>query len=162
MFLEAFLLFQVQPIVARYVLPWFGGGPAVWTTCLLFFKAVLLGGYLYAHAVSTRLPGRVQAALHAALLFLALLTLPIAPSQAWMTTASEGASLVMQIVVLLSAAVGLPCLLLSATGPLLQRWLSMIVHSASPYWLYSISNLGSLLALVTYPFLVEPQLPLCQ
>ncbi len=156
-FLSAFLLFQVQPLVGKMILPWFGGSPAVWTACMLFFQVLLLGGYAYAHAVSTRLPAKALAGLHGGLLLLSLVFLPIAPSVAWKP---EGSSLpVLRIVGLLTFTVGLPYFLLSTTGPLLQESFRRET-GRTPYRLYSLSNAGSLLALLSYPFVFEPQFTL--
>jgi hypothetical protein len=156
-FLSAFLLFQVQPMIGKYLLPRFGGSPAVWTTCLLFFQVLLLAGYSYAYWLTSRLRPRAQAALHSLLLAGSLLLLPVNPSAAWKTT---GESPTWSILALLSWSAGVPCFLLASTGPLLQDWFSRSTPSASPYPLYALSNLGSLLALATYPFLIEPLLPL--
>jgi SAM-dependent methyltransferase len=153
-FTGAFLLFLVQPLIGKYILPWFGGSPGVWTTCLLFFQALLLGGYAYAHFTSTRLTPRAQAGVHLVLLGVALLWLPIIPDAAWVPT--DGAEPTKRILLLLTATLGLPYLLLSATGPLLQRWFHLAHPEQSPYRLYALSNLGSLLALLGYPFLIEP------
>lgn len=158
-FLSAFLLFQVQPVIARYILPWYGGSPGVWTTCLLFFQVGLLAGYAYAHALVTflREKRRWQVGIHLALLGLAFALLPITPSDALKPDAS-GINPVGGIVHLLAVTVGFPYLLLSASGPLLQHWFSEVYPGRSPYRLYAISNLGSLLGLLTYPFLFEPLL----
>ncbi|MBX3437568.1 MAG: fused MFS/spermidine synthase [Planctomycetaceae bacterium] len=153
-FSSAFLLFQVQPLISRFILPWFGGSPAVWSTCMLFFQVVLFAGYLYAHLLSTRLSPRWQASLHAALLAGAVMSLPITPDASWKPAPGENPTL--RIILLLGACVGLPYLLLSSTGPLLQRWFSQQAPGTSPYRLYALSNVGSLLALVTFPFVVEP------
>lgn len=162
-FLSAFLLFQVQPVIARYILPWYGGSPAVWTTCLLFFQVGLLLGYGYAHALATflRERPRVQAVVHAGLLLVALVTLPITPDPAWKPDGTE-AHPASEIVRLLALTVGIPYLLLSASGPLLQHWFAESHPGRSPYRLYAVSNLGSLLGLLTYPFLFEPLLDLKQ
>jgi spermidine synthase len=158
-FLSAFLLFQVQPVIARYILPWYGGSPGVWTTCLLFFQVGLLGGYAYAHVLVTflREKRRTQVALHLALLLLAFLLLPITPDPQWKPDGTE-ANPLFGIVRLLALTVGVPYLLLSASGPLLQHWFAETHPGRSPYRLYAISNLGSLLGLLTYPFLFEPLL----
>ncbi len=153
-FLGAFLLFQVQPLIGKFILPWFGGGPAVWTTCMLFFQVVLLGGYGYAHLLNTRLPRKKQAIIHIALLVGAIATLPIIPSSRWKPSGAEDPT--WSILLLLGATVGLTYLVLSATSPLLQAWFSASHPGRSPYRLYALSNAGSLLALVSYPFLVEP------
>jgi hypothetical protein len=166
-FLGAFLLFQVQPIVGKHILPWFGGVPAVWTTCMLFFQIVLLGGYAYAHGAVRRLTARRQRALHLLLLafsVLLLLTLalrwgsPILPGPGWKPTG--GASAVPRILALLAVSVGLPYFLLATTSPLLQAWVARAHPAAPVYRLYALSNTGSLLALVSYPFLIEPALTL--
>ena len=158
-FLSAFLLFQVQPITARYILPWFGGGPAVWTSCLLFFQAGLLGGYVFAHWLISGAWSRRAGAIQIALLALSLASLPIRPNAAlWKSTSSLDPSL--RIVILLAATVGAPYFLLSTTAPLLQRWFALSTPGKSPWRLYALSNLGSLLALLSYPFLVEPNVRL--
>jgi hypothetical protein len=157
-FLGAFLLFQVQPILGKSILPWFGGGPAVWLTCMLFFQVCLLGGYLYAHLLGTRVPRRAQPLLHVALLLASLSFLPIAPSAAWKPE-SPGMP-VARILGLLTVSVGAPFLLASSTGPLLQRWFAWTRPGASPYRLYALSNAASLLGLISYPFLLEPRLGL--
>ncbi|MSU25570.1 MAG: hypothetical protein EXS32_17330 [Opitutus sp.] len=152
-FTGAFLLFQVQPLIGKYILPWFGGGPGVWTTCMLFFQLLLLGGYAYAHAVSRYLPPRRQAILHLILLAAALAALPITPGDAWKPTA--GGDPAWQILALLTVSLGLPYFVLSATGPLMQEWFRRTAPGASPYRLYALSNVGSLLALISYPFYFE-------
>jgi len=156
-FLSAFLLFQVQPLISKYILPWFGGSPAVWSTCMLFFQVTLFAGYLYAHFVSTKLSPRGQAMLHAVLLGAAALLLPITPDDAWRPTGHDEHP-ILRIVALLTASVGLPYFVLSTTGPLLQRWFSQQSPGTSPYRLYALSNAGSLLALISYPFAFEPAL----
>ena len=156
--LSAFLLFQVQPLIGKYILPWFGGGPAVWTACLLFFQLVLLVGYAYAHWACSRLPARLGSSIHLALLAVSLLVLPITPSPLWKP--SPGDPPTIKILLLLAATVGLPYLLLSSTAPLVQRWFSESLPGRSPYRLYALSNAGSLLALLSYPFLFEPWLAL--
>lgn len=155
-FWGACLLFLVQPLIARFILPWFGGGPAVWTTCMLFFQVLLLGGYAYAHFSISRLRPRRQVIVHLCLLALAVALLPITPGDQWKPTADGHPAV--QILLLLLACLGLPYLVLSATGPLLQAWFSQAHPGISPYRLYALSNIGSLLALVAYPFVVEPNL----
>ncbi len=152
-FTGAFLLFQVQPLIGKYILPWFGGGPGVWTTCMLFFQMLLLGGYAYAHIITRCLKPRQQAALHLLLLLGALALLPITPSDSWKP--AGGGNPTLQILALLTATIGLPYFVLSATGPLMQQWFSRTNPGASPYRLYALSNVGSLLALLTYPFYFE-------
>jgi hypothetical protein len=148
-FSSAFLLFQVQPLIAKFILPWFGGTPGVWTTCMLVFQVLLFGGYAYAHLTISRLPPRAQAALHIILLLAACLALPIVPNLVWKPTGDEEP--ISRIVLLLGATVGLPFFVLSATGPLLQGWFSRSHGGRSPYRLYALSNAGSLLALVSFP-----------
>lgn len=155
-FASAFLLFLVQPLLGKYILPWFGGSPGVWTTCLLFFQTLLLCGYAYAHFLTTRFPPRRQALIHGILLLVAVCCLPIVPSAHWKP--APDAEPVTRILGLLSVCVGLPYLALSATGPLVQRWFSLAHPAVPPYRLYALSNLGSLLALVGYPFVIEPVL----
>ncbi|HYC71679.1 MAG TPA: fused MFS/spermidine synthase [Opitutaceae bacterium] len=155
-FTGAFLLFLVQPLIGKYILPWFGGSPGVWTTCLLFFQSLLLGGYAYAHLTSTYLRPRAQAWLHLALLALSLAWIPIAPGADWKPLTGDAPT--GRILLLLTACLGLPYLVLSATGPLVQRWFNLVHPGVSPYRLYALSNAGSLLALLGYPFAVEPLL----
>ncbi|MHC4879784.1 MAG: spermidine synthase [Planctomycetota bacterium] len=154
-FLSAFLLFQVQPLISRFILPWFGGSPAVWTTCMLFFQVTLFCGYLYAHLLAARLTPAQQAIIHAALLICAASLLPIVPDTSFKPDAADDAML--RIILLLSVTVGLPYFALSATGPLLQSWFHRTLPGQSPYRLYALSNAGSLLALLSYPFVIEPQ-----
>jgi len=155
-FLGAFLLFQVQPIISKMILPWFGGGPAVWTTCMLFFQMLLLGGYAYAHFLVIAPSLRWQTIVHVALLVLAAITLPISPDVSWKP--ADGTQPTWRILSLLLANVGLPYFILSSTGPLVQAWYARFYPDRSPYRLYALSNVGSLGALLTYPFLVEPTL----
>jgi hypothetical protein len=152
-FTGAFLLFQVQPLIGKYILPWFGGGPGVWTTCMLFFQVLLLGGYAYAHFTSRWLKPRTQAIVHLVLLAAALALLPITPNDAWKPHGAGNPTL--EILTLLAVSLGLPYFVLSATGPLIQQWFSRAKPGVSPYRLYALSNLGSLLALVSYPFFFE-------
>lgn len=159
-FLSSFLLFQVQPLIGRYILPWYGGSPAVWTTCMLFFQVVLLAGYGYAH-VATLLDRRKQGYLHLGLLLAALLFLPIAPSPDLWKPSPDDAP-VAKILLLLLANIGVPYLLLSATAPIVQHWFVRSFPGRSPYRLYALSNFASLLALLSYPFLVEPRLTLAR
>ena len=153
-FLSSFLLFLVQPLIARLILPWFGGTAAVWTTCMLFFQTLLLAGYAYAHAANAKLSPRAQAIVHSVLLVLALATLPIAPSDGWKPLGTEEP--ISAILLVLTATVGLPYLLLASTSPLLQAWYARARPGVDPYRLFAVSNLASLLALVGYPLLVEP------
>ena len=153
-FLSSFLLFLVQPLIARLILPWFGGSAAVWTTCMLFFQALLLAGYAYAHWLTRLSNKRAEAVIHTVLLLAAAATLPIAPGEAWKPLGTEEP--VTRILLLLGASVGLPYFLLASTSPLLQAWFSRARPGENPYRLFAVSNLASLLALVGYPFLVEP------
>lgn len=153
-FFGAFLLFQVQPLMGKYVLPWFGGAPAVWTTCMLFFQVLLLGGYGYAHLSSRWLKPRAQVGLHLALVALGLMILPIMPDPSWKPAGADNPTL--RILGVLAVSVGLPYFVLSATAPLLQSWFSRTLPGRSPYRLYALSNFGSLLALVSFPVLFEP------
>jgi len=165
-FLSAFLLFQVQLLLAKYILPWFGGTPAVWTTSMLFFQTALLAGYAYAHWLARR-PAGVQRRVHLALLGVSLAALA---ASAWLWGApllTDGswkpepdAEPIGHILWLLAASVGLPFLTLSATNPLLTAWWSRARPDAPPYRLYALSNLGSLLGLASYPVVVEVLLPL--
>jgi hypothetical protein len=155
-FLSAFLLFQVQPLIAKTILAWFGGTASVWTTCMLFFQFTLLAGYLYSHFVIAKLKPKHQAWVHAALLAVAVISLPIIPNASWKPTGTENPTA--QILLLLGATVGLPYLLCSTTGPLVQAWYARSRHGAMPYRLFALSNFGSMLALLSYPFLVEPYL----
>ena len=152
-FTGAFLLFQVQPLIGKYILPWFGGGPGVWTTCMLFFQVLLLGGYAYAHFTSRWLKPRTQVIVHLLLLLTALALLPITPADSWKPRG--GGNPTLQILALLTLCLGLPYFVLSSTGPLVQQWFSRTNPGKSPYRLYALSNAGSLLALVSYPFLFE-------
>ena len=159
-FLSAFLLFQVQPIIARYILPWFGGASSVWTICLVFFQVFLLLGYLYAHLLSRLAKPKIQAAIHCALvLFAALVFLPIEPSQP--ASSLHGISEPQfDILILLVLTVGLPYALISSSGPLFQSWFQSVFPSGQTYRLYALSNVGSLLGLISYPFVIEPYLTL--
>lgn len=152
-FLSAFLLFLVQPLIGKYILPWFGGGPGVWTTCMVFFQGVLLAGYAYAHFIQ-RFSSRPQVVVHIALLLVSLAFLPIVPDLTWKPQAHHDPA--WRILLLLTACIGVPYFALSATGPLLQAWFSRTHPGRSPYRLYALSNIGSLLALLGYPFVMEP------
>ncbi|XZE44842.1 spermidine synthase [Pirellulaceae bacterium SH467] len=152
-FLGAFLLFQVQPVIGKLILPWFGGSPGVWTTCMLVFQCLLFAGYAYAHCLVAHLRLKAQVLLHCGLLLAAVAMLPIAPEETWKP--QSGASPQWNIIVLLLAHVGAPYFLLSATGPLLQSWLAQSRLIDKPYRLYSLSNIGSMLALLSFPFGVE-------
>jgi hypothetical protein len=154
-FLSSFLLFLVQPLIARLILPWFGGSAAVWTTCMLFFQAMLLAGYAYAHFLNKNATrAKLEPLIHIVLLAAAIATLPIAPADAWKP--AGGDEPITRILLLLGATVGLPYFLLASTSPLLQAWFVRARPQSNPYRLFAVSNLASLLALVGYPFLVEP------
>lgn len=152
-FVSAFLLFQIQPLISKRILPWFGGTPAVWTTCLLFFQTVLFAGYAYAHWSSSWLKPRAQALVHAALIILALVLMRVLPSDRWEPSGSE--SPIPDILLILAVSIGVPYFILSATGPLLQAWFARSFPGRIPYRLYALSNIGSLLALISYPFFFE-------
>ena len=164
LFLSAFLLFQVQLIVSKYILPWFGGSAAVWTTSMLVFQALLLAGYVYSHLVSSRLKPSSQLKVHLGLLLLAALLIAalsliwptaITPSIFWRPKSGAAPTRDVALVILISA--GLPFFVLSTTAPLLQAWFGRSRHNQT-YRLYSVSNLGSLLGLLTFPFVLEPAL----
>ncbi len=157
-FSSAFLLFLVQPLVSKHILPWFGGSAAVWATCLVFFQSVLLLGYAYSDRLSRLRSPSAQVGLHAALLLASLLALPVLAGPGWKPDGSEDPGL--YILLLLTATVGLPYLALSATGPLIQSWAARAGEGPRVYRLFSLSNFASLLALLAYPFLIEPWLPL--
>lgn len=152
-FVGAFLLFQVQPMIAKIILPWFGGVPAVWTSCMLFFQLLLLVGYAYAHFLAETVRPKVQAVVHGLLVVLALTLVNIYPDASWKPAGDVEP--VSSILLLLAVHVGLPYFLLAATSPLMQHWFSLACPDRSPYRLYALSNLGSLLALLSYPFLFE-------
>ncbi len=163
-FLSAFLLFQIQPIVAKMILPWFGGSSSVWSVCLVFFQVELLLGYAYVHWLHEKVAARRQPLVHGALLLASLAMLPVAADPAWKgSTLAPGLS----VLAVLAIAVGAPYLMLSTTGPLMQTWYARAFPAlpgaaaadAKPYRLYALSNLASMLALLSYPVLVEPVLP---
>ena len=151
---SAFLLFQVEPVIGKIILPWFGGSAAVWTACLLFFQVTLLAGYAYAHALVRYLKPRAQAALHVGLLAVSALTLAVYPSASLQSYGTGDPT--WSILLLLGRTIGLPYFLLSTTGPLVQAWYARRFAGSMPYWLYALSNAGSLFALLSYPFLFEP------
>jgi spermidine synthase len=157
-FASASLIFNVQPMVGKHILPWFGGVPSVWMTCLAFYQTALFVGYAYAWLLAARIPPRVQPVIHGALFLASLAVLPVLPGPEWKPAADSTANL--RILAMLSANVALPFVLLAATGPLLQVWFARALPGRSPYPLYAVSNLGSLLGLLTYPLLVEPNLGL--
>jgi hypothetical protein len=161
-FLSAVLLFLIQPMFARMVLPLLGGSPAVWNTAMVFYQAVLLGGYAYAHFATARLGVPRQAVWHLPLLAAPLLAVPIQMPGGW--TPPVESNPVPWLLGLLTVAVGLPFFVVSTSSPLLQRWFAATGHPAArdPYFLYAASNLGSLLGLLSYPTLIEPALTLQQ
>ena len=159
-FLSAFLLFLVQPIIAKQILPWFGGAASVWATCLVFFQSVLLAGYAYADWTSRRMSPRTQAKLHIALLAVSLLLLPIIPAATWKPGGEDGTSPMIAIMGLLGVTIGLQYFMLSSTSPLLQSWYWRHFKTAAPYRLFALSNFASLLALLSYPVVIEPFLRL--
>jgi hypothetical protein len=167
-FLSAFLLFQVELILSKYILPWFGGSPSVWTTSMLTFQILLLIGYIYAHFLAVRLPLPLQKKVHLLLSMFSVLLLvvaalnwpsPITPGFSWKPHGDS--SPILNIILLLIVAIGLPFFLLSATSPLFQQWF-LRSQGAPPYRLFALSNMGSLLGLLTYPFLIEPKLTIKQ
>ncbi len=162
LFCSALLLFQIQPMVGKMLLPNLGGAPAVWNACMVFFQAALLAGYGYAHATSAWLPSRRQALLHLPLLLLPIFVLPITVADDLFHTKGAIENPVTLVLVQLAVAVGLPFFVVATTAPLLQRWFADTGHRSAhdPYFLYGASNLGSMLALLAYPLLIEPLLPL--
>ncbi len=166
-FISAFLLFQIQPMISRFILPLFGGTPAVWSTVQLFFQIFLTGGYAYAFWLIQRISAKKQAWVHIAILFISLgliVTLsfiwpsPITPGSAWKSINVD--SPIPEIFKLLLVAVGLPYFMLSTNSPLMQAWFARSQSGRSPYWLYALSNIGSLSGLLAYPFVIEPNLTL--
>jgi hypothetical protein len=164
-FLSAFLLFQVQPMIGRYILPWFGGTPAVWSTVMLFFQVLLTGGYAYANWLIR--PNRRREIVHLILLGISAALMiglgltwksPITPGAAWKPTGEVFP--VWEIFKLLVISVGLPYFLLSSNSPLMQAWFHRRFPEKTAYRLYALSNVGSFLALISYPVLVEPTLTL--
>jgi hypothetical protein len=155
-FLGSFLLFLIEPLFAKSILPWFGGSASVWATCLVFFQTALLLGYLYADATTHRLTPKRQSTTHLGLLLVSLLWLPIAPQISWRSDVQVDPA--WRILGLLTFSIGLPFVLLSATSPLLQTWYARRASGRSPYHLFALSNLASLLALLSFPFLIEPRL----
>jgi hypothetical protein len=153
-FISAFLLFQVQPMIAKMVLPWFGGAASVWITCMLFFQLALLAGYIYAHLLISHLKPRGQISVHVVLICVSLLLLPVTPDQN--LRIMKDIDPVLHLLILLITSVGLPYFLLSTTSPLLQSWYAGAYQKAIPYRLFALSNLASLLGLLAYPFFIEP------
>lgn len=160
MLLAGFLLFQVQLILGKFILPWFGGSASTWLVCMLFFQIALLAGYAYAYGLTRPFPIRRQAQLQLALLIVSLVLLPIAPSDAWKPT--DAGDPTWRILAMLTACVGLPYIALATTTPLLSRWLAQIEPALDPVRFFAASNIGSFLGLLTYPFLFERLLPSVQ
>jgi spermidine synthase len=159
LFLSAFLLFSVQPLFAKLALPLLGGAPAVWSVAMVFFQATLLAGYAYAHTL-IRFAGRFGVVIHVALMALALLWLPIALASGFESPPQSNLSI--WVLALFTASLGVPLLAVTANAPLLQAWFARTRHNGAgdPYFLYGASNVGSLIALLSYPFLIEPRLTL--
>ncbi len=162
LFLSALLLFSVQPMFGKLLLPLLGGTPSVWNTCMVFYQSLLFFGYLYAHFSSTKLNFTHQTLLHLGIFALSLALLPVGLSEN--TAPSADSSPILWLLGTLTIAIGLPFFVVSTTAPLLQKWFSQLGHSSSkdPYFLYAASNAGSLLALLSYPFLIEPVIGLAQ
>ena len=153
-FLSALLLFQVQPIVGRLILPWYGGSSSVWTTCMLFFQALLLVGYAYSHLLASRMKPRTQAFVHIGMLAVAVVALLLfPPGNVWKPDGTGTPEF--GILMLLAATIGLPYFALSSTAPLVQSWFARLEPGRSPYRLYALSHAGSLLALLSDPFVYE-------
>ena len=159
-FLGAFLLFQVQPLIGKAVLPWFGGAPGAWIVAMLFFQIALVGGYALVYLATKHLSPRTRTWSYVLIVGVATLFMPILPAEAWKHCFTDMP--IWHMLLMLSASVGGPYLALAMTGPIVQEWHHRVSPAGSPYRLYALSNLGSLLGLVTYPFLVEPALELAQ
>jgi hypothetical protein len=166
-FLSAFLLFQIQPIIAKILLPWFGGTPAVWSTAMLFFQIALTGGYAYANWLIKNIKAKNQTTIHLVLMGISVCLIlylgmawpsPITPAVSWKPANINHP--VPDIFLLLAISVGLPFFVLSTNSPLMQAWFSRKNPGRSPYWLYALSNIGSLLGLILYPIVIEPLLTL--
>ncbi len=155
-FLSAALLFAVQPLFTKMVLPRLGGAPSVWSVAMVFFQCMLLAGYAYAHALTRFLPGRPSLIVHVAVLAFATFALPLAIATGWGRQPDHGEAF--WLIGLFAASIGLPFFALSANGPLLQAWFARSAHpsASQPYFLYAVSNVGSLLALLSYPLAFEP------
>src|SRR5882724_11685242 len=146
-FCSSSLVFLVQPVIAKAMLPWFGGSAGVWTSAMLFFQVTLLLGYAYAHAATRFIPRNLRVPLHVALLAASCLAIPIASPDSWTSRASDPAA---RILAMLAVSLGLPYLLLTSTGPLVQSWFSRLSKPQSAYRLFAISNIASLAALLAY------------
>ncbi|TAL43729.1 MAG: spermidine synthase [Methylovulum sp.] len=160
LFTSASLMFVLQPLFGKILLPLLGGSPAVWNTCMVFYQSLLFLGYLYAHTLSTRLPQRRQIQVHAALILVSFLALPLALPEN--TVPPTGSNPTFWLLWTLLLAIGLPFFVVSTTAPLMQKWFAHVGHHTShdPYYLYAASNTGSLIALLSYPFLLEPSIGL--
>jgi len=156
-FLSAALLFAVQPMFTKMVLPRLGGTPSVWSVAMVFFQAVLLAGYAYAHALTKYFPGKRSITIHLAVMAVACLFLPLSIATWWGRPPAD-ATAALWLLGLFAVSIGVPFFALSANGPLLQAWFARTDHpsAANPYFLYAASNVGSFLALISYPFIVEP------
>ena len=172
-FVSAMLLFMVQPMVGKRILPLLGGSPAAWNTCMVFFQMLLLLGYLYSHTVTSRLPAKPQTLLHRSVLGLALawllgmsvLSPDHSPVAVFRSLAPTGESYpILGVLLLLTVAIALPFLVVSTRAPLLQKWFTFTGHPSAkdPYFLYAASNAGSLISLLAYPILIEPRLTLSE
>lgn len=159
-FLSAFLLFQVQPLIGKVLLPWFGGTPSVWSAAMLVFQWLLLAGYAYAHFATRSLPAVWQTRAQLLVLGVGIALLPILPRNDWKPVGADHPWL--SVVGILLGSVGWPFFVLSISGPLLQAWYARTFEGRSPYRLYAISNAGSLLGLLSYPFLIEPRLSIAR
>ncbi len=155
-FVSAALLFAVQPLFAKMVLPRLGGTPAVWSVAMVFFQAMLLAGYAYAHALTRLLPGRASVVVHILVMIVAVFWLPLGIAAGWGRAPNAGQEI--WLLGLFAASIGIPFFALSANGPLLQAWFARTGHpqAKDPYFLYAASNIGSFLALLAYPFVIEP------
>ena len=153
---SAALLFAVQPMFTKIVLPRLGGAAAVWSVAMVFFQAALLAGYAYAHLLTRYAPGRPSVLIHLAVIIAACLALPIHIASGWGRPPVTGESF--WLLKLFAVSIGLPFFALAANGPLLQAWFVRTDHPAAkdPYFLYAASNIGSFLALISYPLLIEP------
>ena len=162
MFVSASLMFVLQPMFGKILLPLLGGSPAVWNTCMVFYQTILFLGYLYAHYLSTKQPQHRQIQIHTAVILISLIALPLAlPDNTLPPTESNPT---FWIIWTLSIAIGLPFFVVSSTAPLMQKWFANVGHHTShdPYYLYAASNAGSLLALLSYPFIIEPNIGLSE
>ncbi len=157
-FASAFLLFLIQPLIARALLPWFGGSAAVWAACLMFFQTALVAGYAYAHLSARLLSGWKQSALHVGILALTLFAFPVLPGVKWKPSGASWPE--WDILIILAVTVGAPYFVLASTSPMLQAWFARTRPGISPYALYALSNGGSLLGLLAYPLLIEPAMRL--